>query len=73
MNSVGIQATSLLLVVIGLLFNSIVSSNVYGAFDPLQNKVDIVTDPKYKNDCDDKTNGDNTLICKKIQQNIETP
>ena len=59
MYSVGILAPSILLVVIGTLFSSIVSTNVYGAMDSFQNKVDIVTDSKDKNDCDEHDAGAN--------------
>lgn len=53
MYSVVILAPSLLLAVTGTLFSSIVSTNVYGAIDSFQNKVDIVTDSEHKNDCDE--------------------
>jgi hypothetical protein len=51
------------LVVIGTLFSSIVSTNVFGAIDSFQNKVDIVTDSKHKNDCDEHDAGANNADC----------
>ena len=68
MNSVGILAPSILLVVIGALFSSIVGSNVYGAIDPFQNKVDIVTDSKHKNDCDEYDAGANSADCSNVDE-----
>ncbi len=59
MNSVGILAPSILLVVIGALFSSVVGSNVHGANDPFQNKVNIVTDSKHKNDRNEYDPGTN--------------
>ena len=61
MNSVGILEPSMLLVVIGALFSSVVGSNKHGANDPFQNKVkvNIVTDSKHKNDCNEYDPGTN--------------
>lgn len=59
MNSFGILAPSILLVVIGALFSSVVGSNIHGANDPFQNKVNIVTDSKHKNDCHEYDSGTN--------------
>ncbi|MGB7696722.1 MAG: hypothetical protein WBL46_05815 [Nitrososphaeraceae archaeon] len=59
MNSVGILAPSILLVVIGALFSSVVGSNIHGANDPFQNKVNIVTDSKHKNYCNEYDPGTN--------------
>ncbi|MGC1263385.1 MAG: hypothetical protein WA932_05420, partial [Nitrososphaeraceae archaeon] len=35
--------------------------------------IDVHISTGQGNDCDDKINNDNTLICKNIHQNIETP
>ena len=66
MNSVGILAPAILLVVIGTLFNSILGSNVYGAIESIQNKADILTDSKHKNDCDEFNTGTNNAECSNV-------
>jgi hypothetical protein len=68
MYSVGILSPYILLVVIGTLFSSIVSTNVYGAIDSFQNKVDIVTDSKHKNDCDEHDAGANNAYCSNVDE-----
>ena len=68
MYSVGILAPSLLLVVIGTLFSRIISTNVYGAIDSFQNKVDIVKNSKYKNDCDEPDAGANNADCSNVDE-----
>ncbi|MGI0022979.1 MAG: hypothetical protein ACRD9Q_08980, partial [Nitrososphaeraceae archaeon] len=70
MNSVRILAPSILLVVIGALFSSIVGSNVYGVIDPFQNKVDIVTDSNHKNDCDEYDAGANKADCSNVDETV---
>lgn len=59
MNSVGILAPSILLVVIGASFSSVVGRNVHVANHPFQNKVNIGTDSKHKNDCNEYDPGTN--------------
>lgn len=66
MNSVGILAPAILLVVIGMLFCCILGSNVYGAIQSIQNKVDILTDSKHKNDCDEFNTGTNNAECSNV-------
>ena len=56
------------LVVIGTFSSSIVSTNVYGAIDSFQNKVDIVTDSKHKNDCDEHDAGANNADCSYVDE-----
>jgi Na+/H+-translocating membrane pyrophosphatase len=68
MHSVRILARSILLVVIGTLFSSIESTNVYGAIDSFQKKVDIVTDSKHKNDCDEHDAGANNADCSNVDE-----
>lgn len=68
MYSVVILAPSLLLAVTGTLFSSIVSTNVYGAIDSFQNKVDIVTDSEHKNDCDEHDAWSNNADCQNVDE-----
>jgi len=68
MSSVGILATAILL--IGMLFNNIVSSNVYGVIESFQNKVDILTDSKHKNDCDEFSTGTNNDNCSNVDRTV---
>jgi hypothetical protein len=58
----------LTLAVTGTLFSSIVSTNVYGAIDSFQNKVDIVTDSEHKNDCDEHDAWANNADCANVDE-----
>src|SRR5918993_818854 len=47
-------------------FTSIVTGNGFAAADPFKNKVKIITDSKYKNDCDEYDTGTNNAFCSDI-------
>src|ERR671913_122327 len=54
-----------LFLVVGF-FTSIVTGNGFAAADPFKNKVKIITDSKYKNDCDEYDTGTNNAFCSDI-------
>jgi hypothetical protein len=53
----------IVLSIVGALFNSIMTSNVFAAIEPFKNKVNIQTDSTHNNDCNESDTGTNKAAC----------
>lgn len=53
----------IVLSIVGTLFNSTLTSNVFAAIEPFKNKVNIQTDSTHNNDCNENDTGTNKAAC----------
>jgi hypothetical protein len=58
----------IVLSIVGTLFNSIMTSNVFAAIEPFKNKVNIQTDSTHNNDWNESETGKNNAACVDIDQ-----
>jgi hypothetical protein len=65
----------IVLSIVGALFNSIMTSNVFAAIEPFKNKVKIQTDSTHNNDCNESDTGTNKalLVSPQIEQQLKRP